>query len=194
MQAPAAGGLQHPGRVQTGRLGDHAPLLREPLPRRVQRDPPGEHTGGQSHVEGAVDVRPPQGGQEPHAGKARQHGGRCRDRLARLGERRPAQNDDDVALAEQPAHLGYLPVDQAPGGAGRVPAHVRDRGPGVAAEAGPPGCQLDQRNAPVDRRCPQPEVEDGQLFLQVGRQQDHCPRPAGVVDRGPGQPEHHVGR
>ena len=39
-----------------------------PGPAGLETDPAGKHAGGQAHVQGAVHIGPPQGGQEGHAG------------------------------------------------------------------------------------------------------------------------------
>ena len=55
--------------------------------------------GREAHVEGAVHVSAAQRREELHVGKLGERGGGRDDGVGRLGERLPAEHDDEVALA-----------------------------------------------------------------------------------------------
>ena len=56
------------------------------------------------------------------------------------------------------------------------------------------GGQLDDGHTAVDGGAPQAQEEDRQLLAQVAGQHHHARGRARLVDRGPGQAEHHLGR
>ena len=145
-----------------------------------------------------------------------QHAERGRRHLARFGVGRAPGHDDDALATGMPGQEGAGGLERAVGqsaafvvGAQRAGGRVvageglghqrRVTGPhgqgdvGQGCQRGPGGRDLDELRAPL-QRGPQPQEEDGQFLAQVAPQRDEQRRRRRLVDGGPGQPEHQVGR
>ena len=129
----------------------------------VEGDPTGQEAGGQAHVERAVHVGPAQRGEERAVGQAgEERGGGVGDGGRGLGQRRPAEDDDQRAVAEQRAGADDVGVVGAHRVGAAAPATAR---PAPAARRGGTAAtrrrsavrpvalrrQLDERDAVVRR-------------------------------------------
>ena len=146
---------------------------------------PGQHAGRQAHVEGAVDVGPAQGRQEAGAGPSVAGwptAAAAMSAPASASEARPSTtvNGPLAQHLDGPGHVRRV-------GAGRGAAVAEQRverlappRPGGSArdaaassvEAGGRGRQLDELHPVLDDRVAQPQVQDRQLLLQVGAEQE----------------------
>ena len=108
--------------------------------------------------------------------------GRQRRRLGH-GEVAPSGDDDDVAGVELFGHGGLAEHlgDLGGSGTGCVP----DRPPRVLRHARRLGRELDDLRASLLDGVTQPQMEDGQLFLQVGADENDRGGVGGLFDRGP---------
>ena len=172
-----------------------APRAPSPTRRRTTRAPsssatrPGRTPGRQAHVERAVHVAAPQRGQEARARAARR---RARRRPRRWTPptrratggpaRRRRRRGPRAAGAPRRCRPWRTPAAQAmspspPTSASGERARPRPGGRGGVAprDAVRPGDlrrELDEHGAVVDRGLAQAQVEDGQLLLEVGGEQD----------------------
>ena len=180
------------------------------LAARFERHPTGQQAGRQAQLEGAVHVGPAQGAEEADVGQRvvdRRRGGG--DRPTRLGQVGATDDDRDRAVGHElgggPQRLGRDPADlvvdvaardQRPHHGQGVPGAVAQRGGGeLVGETGRGGGQLDHLDPVVEHGVAQPQEEDRQLFLHVGAEDEHgAAGAAGVVDGGPGQAQHGLGR
>ena len=154
---------------------------------RVTR--PGRKPGRQAEVERAAHVGAPQGGQELHAGQRGERGGGLEHGRRRLRQRLAAEDDDEVAVAPvervgrlldgAAARRGAVAgqrVGELLGDRARFARRVAQHRGDVAFESGGPRCDLHDRHLELHRRVPHAQVQDGQLLLEVGREQDDHPR------------------
>ena len=202
-----AGGVE--ARLGRARVGQ---ALGEPVAAVVERDPAGQEPGRQAHVEGAVDVGPAQGGQERGRPGGRRQDGRRRRRRS-IGPTRPARPGRATTVTgpsrEQLARPATARGVDAAGGVVGVAGEQRPHEPARLARAGSAATRRRSvgrgrwRAGPARRPCTpslddrvaQPQEEDRQLLLEVGaEQQDGAAGRAGLVDGGPGQAEHDLGR
>ena len=210
---PSAGSGLRPGcRRCRGRASGHArPRRPEPRPALVEADPPGQQPGGQPHVERPEHVAAAQRGQEPGLRQAwASTPGRLGHRRA-LGQRRPAQHDDDAVTVgrrlarrravARPSAAATLGVAPAPVAAASPPGRAADRRRrraaghrgGASGVSGVGRGDSSMSAGRVDHRVAQPQEEDGQLLRRSPASSDQA-RAARLVDRGPRQAEHQLGR
>ena len=195
---PSAAAVEDAARRRGRWLGQLAPAAANQSPPVVERDPPGQHARGQAHVEGAVHVAPAQAGQEPSR--------RARPRPARRPRRRstsadsasdgrPSTHDHRPGAPQRARGPGHARRRRSPPSLGqRWSHHGGGRRPGgSAATRWPAGrgrrsvALSSTSSAPVDDRVAQPQVEDGQLLLEVGRRGAPRRRPrmaSSMVARG----------
>ena len=198
------------GRGLRGCRCSRGPARPAPCPRRSRTSSrpassptrPGQHARRETHVEGAVDVGPAEGRQEAGPRSSPQDGRRGGgDVRARVGQRGPTDDDGELALAQ---HLDG-PGDVLGIGAGRGAAvaeerverldrlarAVAHRGDRVLVEAGGCGREHDDLHPVLDDRVAQPQVQDRQLLLQVGtEQEDRASGRAHLVDRRAREAQH----
>ena len=117
-----------------------------------------------------------------------QRGGRRRRRLGEVGA---PGHDDDGAGAQL---VGDLVVGERGLQRGRRPGLDADGAPGVTGQAGVGGPDLDDLHLALLGGMPQPQVQDRQLLLEVGTEQDDRRRLGGLGDRRPRQAEHGGGQ
>ena len=136
--------------------------------------------------------------------------------LARLGVGRAPGHDDDAGAVGVLGQQGPGGVESTVGESAALVVRAQRRGGGVVTDqglghqrrvAGPDGQDgvgelrergrggrdLNQFRALL-QPLTQPQEEDGQLLAQVAGQRDEQRRRDRLVDGGPGQPEHEVGR
>ncbi len=142
-------------------------------------------------------------------GTAREHRtGGLDDRLVGFGQRGATEDDDGA---------GQVPREDAAGGGNGRDGHAGDVvvGVGVGEESGGerchltrtvhqraahevrerrgPGGELHDAQAGVEDRASKPQVQHGQLFFEIGGDQDHGRRRACVGDRRLREAQHHLG-
>ena len=183
------GRLQDAGGVEAaladGTVGQPRPRNHAPPSSRVVR--PGSRPGREAHVEGAVHVAAPQRAEEAHLGVGGVDGGRGGDdAVGGLGQVGAAEHDGDRAGGEQarrrrrwrrarcrrppgwPSRRAGLATTSpaAPGRWSSVAAASSDDGRALRG-------QLHDRDAVAHDGVAQAEEEDGQLLLEVGREEQH---------------------
>ena len=112
-----------------------------------------------------------------------QRGGR---RLRRLGKVGPAGDDDDRAAAEL---VDDERVGERRRSCCRATGLDADRAPGQRGQPGRHRSQLDESRPLAHDAVAQAQVEDRQLLLEVGAEEDHRRCGGGAVDRRPRQVE-----
>ena len=185
----------------------------------LEADPARQDARGQAHVEGAEDVAPAQRRQERGLGQGGgQDAHRLGRHLARLGVGRTAGHDHDaLAVGVRGQQAGgrvssCVGRTAAPRGARRArspprrrrvsaraitarrPGGVRSEAAASAVSAVGAGRDLDQLRVAAHHGLAQAQEEDRQLLAQVAGQRHQHRRRARLVDGGPGQAEHQLGR
>ena len=192
------------GRGRAGSRRRRAPGVAGTPPQAAANQPrpassatrPGRNPGAEPDVERAVDVAAPQRRQEAHAG----HGSASAAAAATVAsadsasDGRPSDHDDVAVgvgrrrsgssrgrrrarrVARSPTPGWRQRRERARHGQSRgLAREVAERDVGVAGQPGGRGGDLDQRHAEVDGGPAQPQVEDGQLLLEVGAEEHDGP-------------------
>ena len=202
--SPVASGAQDADGVPAREVGDAAPGRGEVVAAPVQGDAAGEEAGGEAEVERAVHVGCRQRGQESDVGQRGEERRGVDHRVGRLGDRGPSEDHDDGTVPafdrvdDRPTGLGAARtpvqgVGEHLDGSARVAGVVAQHRRRVPGEAVLAGRHVEEGDAEVDRGVPDPEVEDGDLGLEVGGEEHDGSRPVQVGDRGPAHTEHDVG-
>ncbi len=207
---PVGQGTEDAGAVAPAFGRHRSPPLGEPGPTVVERHPPGKQSRRQPHVERTHHVPPPQRRQEARRRPGLGHGGGGLGHEGPvLGQRRAAEDHHHTVPggARAPEHPGRrrpgglvdrrrasAVTGQGPDHGGGLARPVGQRGGGESAERSRAGGQLDEGHTVVHGRPPEAEEEHRQFLAQIAGQHHQAPGRAGLVDRGAGQGQHHLGR
>ena len=197
-----------------GSAGTRRPRAGEPVAAVVEGDPAGQQARGQAHVEGAVDVGPAQRREERTSGRAADAGRRRRRRWRRPTRRATARPSTTVsgpvdrgraaaraastasAATPRDVAVGAGRATQGPDQLAGLAGTVEQRDLGQSATARWRAGRDSMTVAPsFDDGVAEPQEQDRQLLLGVGAEHEHgAAGAADLVDGGPGQAEHDLGR